>query len=353
MTKIEWADKTINPIVGCSKVSRACDLCYAADVAFNIEHVLTKDGNAKPRANYEGVSRKDKDGRPNWTSRVNYDPAVLQRLSPGQAPKRFFVNSMSDFFHPKVKLEWLQEIFAQFARCPQHTFLVLTKRPENALKLADKLDWGANIWMGCTVEDANDEVIKRVDHLRFIPAARRFISAEPLTADVASKLDLTGIDWVITGGETAPKNAPNSIKAQVRPMDPAHVLALRDLCARAKVKFFFKQWGVFAENGVRRGRAKHGEGLGGKVYHQWPESAEKSADDLYAVAWSESAEGGVKLRLVTPNWLGHGTSNKSYDGREISAWMADNGVKNRLGNARKGMAFLEPNEAFFFKMRFA
>lgn len=205
MTKIEWADKTINPIVGCSKVSRACDLCYAADVAFNIEHVLTKDGNAKPRANYEGVSRKDKDGRPNWTSRVNYDPTVLQRLSPGQAPKRFFVNSMSDFFHPKVKLEWLQEIFAHFARCPQHTFLVLTKRPENALKLADKLDWHANVWLGCTVEDDTDEVIGRVDKLRMVPAARRFISAEPLTADVAAKLDLTGIDWVIAGGETSPR----------------------------------------------------------------------------------------------------------------------------------------------------
>jgi len=134
MTKIEWADKTINPLVGCARVSRACKNCYAADVAFNIEHVLVKAGNTKPRANYQGVSKKDKDGRPNWTNRVNYDPSVMQRLSPGQAPQRFFVNSMSDFFHPAVKLEWLQEIFSHFARCPQHTFLILTKRPENALE---------------------------------------------------------------------------------------------------------------------------------------------------------------------------------------------------------------------------
>ena len=130
MTKIEWADKTINPIVGCSKVSRACDLCYAADVAFNIEHVLTKDGNAKPRANYDGVSRKDRDGRPNWTSRINYDPTVMAKLSPGQSPKRFFVNSMSDLFH--VALSWceIDQVFAVMAVCGQHTFQILTKRPD-------------------------------------------------------------------------------------------------------------------------------------------------------------------------------------------------------------------------------
>ena len=352
MTKIEWADKTINPIVGCSKVSRACDLCYAADVAFNIEHVLTKDGNAKPRANYEGVSRKDKDGRPNWTSRVNYDPTVLQQLSPGQVPKRFFVNSMSDFFHPKVKLEWLQEIFAHFARCPQHTFLVLTKRPENALKLADKLDWHANVWLGCTVEDDTAEVIGRVDKLRMVPAARRFISAEPLTADVAAKLDLTGIDWVIAGGETSPKNAPQNIKDMVRPMDPAHVLALRDLCKRSGTPFFFKQWGNFGEDGVRRGRAKHGEGFAGKVYHQWPENAERPAEQLFAIRWTGDAEK-VSLLATGQSWLPERTFQRPHLRDDLEAWMADNAKGEFHVKNGRGLAFLTPNNAFHFKMRFA
>lgn len=351
-TAIEWSDETINPFVGCSKVSRACDRCYASDFAFNIEHVMTKNGKAVPK-NYKGVTREMRDGSKNWTGVINYDASVMKRLSPHQAPKRFFANSMSDFFHPKMKIEWLQEVFSEMGRCSQHTFLVLTKRPENALAWAPLLEWHPNIWLGATVENDHPDVLARVDHLRFVPAARRFLSCEPLTADIADELDLSGIDWVIVGGETAPKNAPAHVKAGVQRLEPAHALALRDLCQRSGVSFFFKQWGAFSEAGIRRGRGRHGEGLGGKVYHSWPTDAQKAAANLYAVAWSEAASGGVKLRLQGNNWLGRQADTKSYDGEELAAWMKEHAKGQHHGNRRKGIAFLQPNEAFFFRMRFA
>ncbi len=356
MSKIEWTDSTINPIVGCSKVSRACDNCYAADTAFNIEFVLPSGGKAKPRKNYAGVSRKDQDGRPNWTGVVNYDPTVMQRLSPNQSPKRFFVNSMSDFFHPKVRLEWLKEIFGHFARCPQHTFLILTKRPEQALAWAHELDWHPNVWLGATVESDQPKVMRRVDHLREVPAARRFLSCEPLTGDVAAKLDLTGIDWVIVGGETVNKNTPPELRWKgVEQMRLEHALALKDLCDRSGTPYFFKQWGAFAANGVKRFRSVHGEGLAGKVHHSWPTDATDMREELRAIRWSGAScePGMVKLIATGAPWLPDATFKVPVERSEIEDWMAREAPGQFHSDKTKGIAFLTPNAAFYFKMRFA
>lgn len=352
MSKIEWTHRTINPIVGCSKISRACDNCYAQSMAYSKEHVHTKNGKVKLSANYEGVSRLDKHGAAAWTSRVNYDPKVMKALTPSQKPQRFFVNSMSDFFHANVKLEWLQEIFADFARCPQHTFMILTKRPENAVKIAHLLPWGANVWLGVTVEDDTPAVLGRIDNLRLIPAARKFISAEPLTADIASKISLAGIDWVIVGGESTPVNVSAAQKAMVKRMEPAHALALKDLCERAGVAFFFKQWGSFSQEGVRRGHAPHGEGLKGKVYHNWPKDAEKPADKLHAIRWHRTPRT-VQLLPTGALWLPERTLEKQFDRADIEGWLETHAEGEFYRDESKGIAFLTPNAAFHFKMTFA
>jgi protein gp37 len=138
---------------------------------------------------------------------------------------------MSDLFHARVPLEFIQRVFAVMADTPQHTYQVLTKRSARLPKLADKLPWPPNVWLGVSVEDTNR--LYRVDHLRAVPAAVRFLSCEPLLGPLA-QLDLTGIGWVITGGESGPA---------ARPMDPEWVREIRDNCLGSGVAFFHKQWG--------------------------------------------------------------------------------------------------------------
>jgi protein gp37 len=146
------------------------------------------------------------------------------------APRTVFVNSMSDLFHARVPDEFIQEVFAVMAETPRHKYQLLTKRPKRAARLADKLPWPANVWMGTSVE--SQDQAWRVDALREVPAAVRFLSIEPLLGPV--RLDLTGIHWVIVGGESGHR---------ARPMDPEWVRDLRNACVDAGVAFFFKQWG--------------------------------------------------------------------------------------------------------------
>jgi protein gp37 len=153
-----------------------------------------------------------------------------------KAPRTIFVNSMSDLFHPKVPEEFIKQVFAVMADTPQHTYQVLTKRAQRLSKLSSKLDWPQNIWMGVSVE--SDKYSFRADHLRLVPAAIRFVSAEPLIGPLPS-LDLSNIDWLIAGGESGPG---------ARPMHPNWVRDLRDRCVASDVRFFFKQWGAWAPN---------------------------------------------------------------------------------------------------------
>jgi protein gp37 len=148
-----------------------------------------------------------------------------------RTPKLVFVNSMSDLFHAKVPISFVRDVFDVIRDTPQHTYQILTKRSHRLRLLADKLDWPDNVWMGVSVE--NKEVLVRVDDLRRTPAKVKFLSCEPLLGPLTG-MDLTGIDWVIAGGESGHKH---------RPMDPRWVTEIRDICTAADVAFFFKQWG--------------------------------------------------------------------------------------------------------------
>jgi protein gp37 len=146
-------------------------------------------------------------------------------------PRVVFVNSMSDLFHARVPVGFVRRVFSVMAATPQHTYQILTKRASRLAKLAGDLPWPENVWMGVSVEDLSQR--ERVDHLRTVPAAVRFVSAEPLLGPL-NGLDLSGIDWLIAGGESGPR---------ARPPAPAWLRGLRDECMAANVAFFFKQWG--------------------------------------------------------------------------------------------------------------
>jgi protein gp37 len=142
-----------------------------------------------------------------------------------------FVNSMSDLFHAKVPVGFVRDVFNVIRETPQHTYQALTKRAQRLQRIADRLDWPDNLWMGVSVESS--DVTERIDQLRGVPSSRRFLSCEPLLGPLPS-LNLEGIDWVIVGGESGPR---------ARPMDPQWATEIRDQCLDANVAFFFKQWG--------------------------------------------------------------------------------------------------------------
>jgi protein gp37 len=148
-----------------------------------------------------------------------------------QRPRLVFVNSMSDMFHDLIPLTFLQRAFAAMADARQHVFQILTKRPERLVELAPYLSWPANVWMGVSIE--SQEYVWRLDLLRQVPAAVRFLSLEPLLGPITS-IDLAGMHWVIVGGESGPGH---------RPVDGDWIRRLRDMCNNSEVPFFFKQWG--------------------------------------------------------------------------------------------------------------
>jgi protein gp37 len=166
--------------------------------------------------------------------------------------RMIFVNSMSDLFHRDVPLEFIQRVFQTMRECPQHVFQILTKRSERLRKLATQIDWPPNVWIGVSVENA--AVLPRVDDLRVVPAAVRFLSCEPLIGSLAG-IDLRGIHWVIVGGESG---------FGARPMRIEWVRQIFRECRKQKVPFFFKQWG-----GVRKDLT--GRLLGGRTYDEMPE----------------------------------------------------------------------------------
>jgi protein gp37 len=205
-TGIEWTDKTWNPTTGCNKVSPGCKHCYA-----------------------EAITLRFKNNFPQGF-KFTLHPERLNEPKKWRSPSKVFVNSMSDLFHEDMPIDFLHQIFDVMVNCPQHVFQILTKRHERLLELAPLLDWPANVWMGVSVE--NQKYAHRVDYLRRVPAAVRFLSCEPLLGPL--ELDLTNIQWVITGGESGPKH---------RPIDFDWVRSIRNQCIEADVAFFHKQWG--------------------------------------------------------------------------------------------------------------
>jgi protein gp37 len=203
---IEWTQATWN--TGCTKVSAGCKHCYAERMSLRLQ--------AMGKPHYSGGFRL-----------ALHEDALSVPLR-WRAPRLIFVNSMSDLFQKDVPLGFIQQVFEVMQACPQHTFQILTKRPEIAAQHASALAWSANVWLGTSVEDAR--VLERISHLRRIPAAVRFLSVEPLLGPLP-QLPLTGVDWVIVGGESGPG---------ARPMQREWVRQIRDRCVARGVPFFLR-----------------------------------------------------------------------------------------------------------------
>lgn len=217
---IEWTESTWNPVTGCSKVSPGCAHCYAETLSRRFGRTTRPWTPANAREN------------------VVVHPDRLTQPLRWRRPRMIFVNSMSDLFHELVPPRFVCSVFEVMASAQRHTFQILTKRPDRALKLASTLPWPSNVWLGVSIE--NSKYTSRADTLREIPATVRFISAEPLLGSLfedgrrRAPLSLAGITWLIAGGESG---------HGYRPVDIEWVRELREACAAQGVAFFFKQWG--------------------------------------------------------------------------------------------------------------
>lgn len=237
---IEWTEATWNPTTGCDRVSVGCDNCYALTLAKRLKAM----GN--PKYQNDGDPRTS---GPGFGVSVHADSLALPFR--WRTPRVVFVNSMSDLFHARVPKSFVADVFDVMAATPQHTYQILTKRASRAAMLAPSLTWSKNVWMGVSVE--NQEAAIRIASLREIPAAVRFVSAEPLLSPLSLELD--DIDWLIAGGESGPRH---------REMDADWVRSLRDQCEKSGTSFFFKQWG-----GVRP--KSGGRILDGRTWSDMPE----------------------------------------------------------------------------------
>lgn len=231
---IEWTEVTWNPVTGCTKISAGCKHCYAHRMAFRLQAM----GNKRYQSGFAVTLHED----------------LLDAPRKWRAPRKVFVNSMSDLFHKDVPTEFIRRVFQTMNDCPQHTFQVLTKRGGRLKSVASKINWTPNIWMGVSVED--ERVYHRIYDLLEVPAHIRFLSCEPLLGPTEN-LPLDGIHWVIVGGESGPK---------ARPMEKSWVRSIRKQCRAVGAAFFFKQWG-----GVQKHR--HGRLLNNRVYDEMPKCA--------------------------------------------------------------------------------
>ncbi len=231
-SEIEWTDATWNPVRGCTKVSAGCKNCYA-------ERFSERFRGISGHAFEQGFD-------------LRLVPEKLDLPKRWKRPRLIFVNSMSDLFHEGVPPEYIRQVFAVMAEADRHQFQVLTKRADRMASLAKALPWPSNVWLGVSVE--NQDNVGRIDALRGVPATVRFLSLEPLLGPL--ELDLTGIHWVVVGGESGPG---------AREMREEWVTGIREQCAKANVPFFFKQWG-----GTRKKLT--GRTLEGRTHDEMPHS---------------------------------------------------------------------------------
>lgn len=239
---IEWTQATWNPVTGCSKVSPGCKHCYAERMARRL-HAM---------------------GQPNYRNgfKLTLQRQVLELPLNWKKPQVIFVNSMSDLFHKDVPISYIKNVFEVMEMAHWHQFQVLTKRAERLAELDDRLNWPSNVWMGVSVE--NDNYRERIDYLRVTGAKIKFLSLEPLLGPIEN-LNLSGIDWVIVGGESGPG---------ARPMNQDWVTDIRDQCIDAAVPFFFKQWG-----GVWKKRT--GRKLEGRTWDGMPKVESQTLVEMF------------------------------------------------------------------------
>jgi protein gp37 len=231
-TKIEWTECSWNPVTGCTKISTGCQNCYAAAFAKRLEAMH----NPRYKNGFNVTIHED----------------LITAPLKWKAPRKVFVNSMSDLFHEDLTDEIILNIFDTMNNASWHTFQVLTKRSERLQALADRITWTENIWMGVTIE--SQDYLHRADHLKNINAKIKFISAEPLLTGLDG-LNLVGIDWIIVGGESGHHS---------RTIEESWVKNLRDKAYETNVPFFFKQWGG-------TNKKKNGRLLEGKTYDEYPQ----------------------------------------------------------------------------------
>jgi protein gp37 len=239
-SKIEWTEATWNPTVGCTKISSGCKHCYAESMAVRLRAM----------------------GAPGYDNGFKLTVLPNRLDDPLRRKKKtvYFVNSMSDLFHKSIPDSYIEKVFDVIARCPQHTFQVLTKRAERMATYFRNRTVPPNAWLGVTVENRKHGV-PRIDALRNIDAAIRFLSVEPLLEHIG-EVDLTDIHWVIVGGESGPK---------ARPMRLEWVDSIRQQCEELDVAFFFKQWGGWGADGVKRAKKQNGRQLHGRTWDSMPE----------------------------------------------------------------------------------
>lgn len=241
LSTIEWTEATWNPTIGCTKISAGCKHCYAEKMAYRCQAMSI------PGYKENGFE-------------LTLMPDRLDIPLRRKKPTVYFVNSMSDLFHDEVPDRYLDKTFSVMRRCPQHIFQLLTKRAERLPDYFATREVPDNVWLGVSVENKKHGV-PRIAMLQKVKAKTRFLSIEPLLEDVG-ELDLTGIHWVIVGGESGNK---------ARPMKPEWVESIRRQCQEQGVAFFFKQWGTWGPDGVKRNKKANGRVLNGKTWSEMPD----------------------------------------------------------------------------------
>lgn len=240
-TKIEWTDRTWNPVTGCTKLSAGCAHCYAETMAHRLKAM--------------GVEKYS-----NGFTPTMHEDALSEPLKWKQ-PHTIFVCSMADLFHESISFGFIDRVMDTIKQTKYHRYQILTKRADRMAEYFSQSIVPENVWLGVTVEAA--AVKSRIDSLRELNASVRFLSCEPLIEDL-ELLDLSGIDWVIVGGESG---------VQARPMKPEWVRSILNQCSEQKVAFFFKQWGTWGSDGVKRNKKANGKALDGKIIQTMPELA--------------------------------------------------------------------------------
>jgi len=240
ISKIEWTEETWNPTTGCTKVSAGCKNCYAEAMANRLKAM----------------------GAPGYENGFEFSmmPERLEQPLKKKKPTKYFVNSMSDLFYEDMPDSYLDDIFNVIEKTPQHIYQILTKREERMSEYFRKKSIPKNIWLGVTSEDRKNG-LPRIDKLRNLDATIKFLSIEPLLEDLG-KINFTGIDWVIVGGESGTK---------ARPMEEQWVINIKRQCEEQKVAFFFKQWGTWGSDGIKRNKKSNGRILLGKEWSEYPE----------------------------------------------------------------------------------
>lgn len=238
-TKIEWTEISWNPTVGCDPISPGCLNCYAKVMARRLQAMHVKG--------YENGFQ------------LTLLPDRLDEPLKRKKPTMYFVDSMSDLFHEEIPEDYIRQVLEIIQQVPQHIFQILTKRAKRMADFFNNNQPPENVWVGVTAEDCLHG-LPRIDELRKIPASVRFVSFEPLLEDLV-EIDLTGINWAIVGGESGRK---------ARPMKEEWVLNIKRMCEEQDVAFFFKQWGTWGSDGVKRSKKANGRMLEGRIWDDFP-----------------------------------------------------------------------------------